>query len=603
MDRNYHMFEKVDGRHPWRSVSPDGYEDYPVRFRRGGRVLYFNFSLAKDLNLIDRDHPNIMNKALEKVLLKTFSLQIINEYEWMNSKDLPRDGYEDRLYMATRYLQLQHKDKKGGTSGDGRAIWNGVVKSGDKVFDISSRGTGATCLSPGAQESQGAIKTGDNSLGYASGLADLDEMLGSSIMSEIFYRQKFPTERTLLVIDFKDNTSIGVRTAPNLIRPAHLFRYLKMNRYQELKKSFDYFIDRQEMNGHWTLPQSGKKRYETVLMYLSQQYARLSALMEEEYIFNWLAWDGDNILASGAMLDYGSIRRFSAKHNKYRYEDVDRYSTSLSEQKREARYLVQTFAQLVNFLNTKKKTNIKDFSNDPSLAVFDSAFLDDRQRRMLFKMGFDSNQIEKLMDDEHGKVVDIQKIINYFEDVKVLSGERNVPDGIDHPPIFLIRHLLRELPNFLLKQKEDGVEWPIMPADAFCEIMAASYANKKDLILTKSREEKAFKFQSLYKELIACLSRKRWVTLEHLAQRTDVINYEHRTTGDGLTWIVNESLERKDVFDRQQFQEAMDRFIESQVLLPGCWKKIGEEETKGNSTKARLLNMMVKNLEYFDERI
>ena len=30
------------------------------------------------------------------------------------------------------------------------------------------------------------------------------------------------------------------------------------------------------------------------------------ALLEEEYIFNWLAWDGDNILASGAILDYGS---------------------------------------------------------------------------------------------------------------------------------------------------------------------------------------------------------------------------------------------------------------------------------------------------------
>ena len=67
--------------------------------------------------------------------------------------------------------------------------------------------------------------------------------------------------------------------------------------------------------------------------YLSETYAKLAAVMEEEYIFNWLAWDGDNMLASGGILDYGSIRRFAAKHNKYRYEDVDRFSTCLSEQR------------------------------------------------------------------------------------------------------------------------------------------------------------------------------------------------------------------------------------------------------------------------------
>jgi len=38
----------------------------------------------------------------------------------------------------------------------------------------------------------------------------------------------------------------------------------------------------------------------------------MAAVLEEEYIFNWLAWDGDNLLASGAILDYGSIRQFAA---------------------------------------------------------------------------------------------------------------------------------------------------------------------------------------------------------------------------------------------------------------------------------------------------
>jgi hypothetical protein len=48
-------------------------------------------------------------------------------------------------------------------------------------------------------------------------------MLATALMSEIFYRQGIPTERTLAVIGFRDETSIGVRTAPNLLRPAHIF--------------------------------------------------------------------------------------------------------------------------------------------------------------------------------------------------------------------------------------------------------------------------------------------------------------------------------------------------------------------------------------------
>ena len=43
-----------------------------------------------------------------------------------------------------------------------------------------------------------------------------------------------PTERCLAVIGFPDGT-IGVRSAPNLIRPAHIFRYLKQNRHAEVK--------------------------------------------------------------------------------------------------------------------------------------------------------------------------------------------------------------------------------------------------------------------------------------------------------------------------------------------------------------------------------
>ena len=44
--------QEIDGRHPWRDVSPDGYIDYQARYRPNGRVLFFNFSLAKEMGLI-----------------------------------------------------------------------------------------------------------------------------------------------------------------------------------------------------------------------------------------------------------------------------------------------------------------------------------------------------------------------------------------------------------------------------------------------------------------------------------------------------------------------------------------------------------------------
>ena len=337
----YEKFKELDGSHPWREICRHGFVDYQARICSQGCVLYFNFPLAMDLELVPPDHPSVINKELEQIVLETFSLRIINEHDIKSGKQYPPETIKPRTYMATRYLQTQHHNKQGKTSGDGRSIWNGYLKTSRLTFDVSSRGTGATILSPGAQKSDGAVKTGDESYGYSSGLADLEEMLGSAVMSEIFYRQGIPTERCLAVIGFPDGSAVGVRCAPNLIRPAHIFRYLKQNRLAELKASVDYFINRQIENGFWHFPADAGERYATALDYQARSYGKMAAVMEEEYIFNWLSWDGDNMLASGAILDYGSIRQFAAKHDKYRFKDVDRYSASLREQRRWARLLVQ----------------------------------------------------------------------------------------------------------------------------------------------------------------------------------------------------------------------------------------------------------------------
>src|SRR6185436_20952820 len=145
------------------------------------------------------------------------------------------------------------------------------------------------------------------------------------------------------------------------IRPAHIFRFLKQGRREETKAALDFFIQRQVDNGEWKLPANENARYRRVLKYIATAYGKLAAILEEEYIFNWLAWDGDNMLAYGAILDYGSIRQFACKHDKYRYDDVDRFSTTLTEQRFWARELVKVFAQAAHFIETGRKLNLRRF--------------------------------------------------------------------------------------------------------------------------------------------------------------------------------------------------------------------------------------------------
>lgn len=601
----YEKFKELDGTHPWRNVSPDGYVDYQARYRPQGRVLFFNFPLAREMGLIPPDHPSSINKDLEQVILNTFSLQIINEYDIQRGKKYPPETIKPQPFMATRYLQTQHRNRQGKTSGDGRSIWNGYLKSENLIFDISSRGTGATILSPGAQHADGPVATGDTKDSYSSGLADLDEMLGSAVMSEIFYRQGIPTERCLAVIGFPDTSAIGVRSAPNLIRPAHIFRYLKQGRHRELKASVDYFIDREIQNGFWQIPADANQRYSKALEYFARSYAKLAALLEEEYIFNWLSWDGDNMLASGAVLDYGSIRQFAAKHDKYRFKDLDRYSASLAEQRGWAKTLVQVFAQVMAFIETGVKENLNNFKNAECLRVFDDAFAMERDQRMLWRIGFTPEQITYLMNNAQKEIRDFDRSLSYFEDRKVRKGIEKLPDGFTHNPVFLIRNLLRLLPAYYVAQTISRFDdtSAYMPDDIFCRTMAASYVGKRDLEVTPARASHIRGFQECYLRLVAALGGPFDLVLKTLQERSAVINHRHRITGDAVTWIIEEVMALKGKIRIDGLQEAIDAFIDSQVLIPGKWQPVPPEKLKSNTLKSQLLQKIQQNLEAYKESI
>jgi hypothetical protein len=300
-------------------------------------------------------------------------------------------------------------------------------------------------------------------------------------------------------------------------------------------------------------------------------------------------------------MDYGSIRQFAAKHDKYRYDDVDRWSTSLTEQRYWARELVKVFAQACHFARSGRKLNLRRFKNLSCLRQFDAFFEREREWRLLWHLGFTNEQIDMLRRTARSEIGDLRRALEFFEEVKVARGMEKLSDGVTHRPVFLIRNLLRELPAYYLKECEAKLG-AMMEPRRFCETMAASYASRHDLRMTPARVARAKNFQKCYQRLIAAAGDYPSI-LRQLTQRSAVINYEHRMTGNGVINVVDEIIKAKDELTRSDLQVVMDRFIESQVLIPGQWKPITQDEREGSSAKSRLLKSILSNLEECKETV
>jgi hypothetical protein len=565
--RSYPKFKQINGKHPLQSACPDSFMLYKARQRKGGKVAVFNFDLAKELGLIPLDHPNEITAELEESILNTFSIVIINEFDEMNGKKFPDEEIKPNKYMATRYLQLQHPCKKGTTSGDGRSIWNGHVKNKGRSWDISSCGTGATALSPATHIQKKYFETGDPTISYGCGYSEKDEGLAAIFFSEIFNRNKVATERCLGIIEFKNDISINIRVHENLIRPSHMFNHLKQGNLEALKNIVDYYIDRQIKNKIWNdVPKKGNDRYEYFLKKEAEVFAKMSASFEDEYIFCWLDWDGDNILMDGAIIDYGSIRQFGLYHDEYRYDDVQRYSTSIKEQKQKARYTVQTFAQLVDFLKTGKRKQITDFKSHKILKHFDKKFSDEKNRNLLHKLGFNDLQKNYLLKSQAKLIEDFKKTFAYFERSKSIVGVHEVADGINWSAIFCMRDILRELPQIILSRED------ILSKAEFMEIIASSYATKEDLEMTPYRSKMINLFQKDYMNLVNKVAKHFNVIdnkiLLELSMRSSVINKYDRVTGDSISTVIDKVMKRKPKFSAEELYNVLTEFAEYQNLDP-----------------------------------
>lgn len=599
----YIPFDQIDGSHPWMKAVEDGFVSYSVRQLNTGEVAYFNFILAKEMGLLPPDHPHEMNDDLKAKIIDTFSLQIINEYDELSRKRIDPTTIRPNKYMATRYLQLQHENKQGKTSGDGRGIWNGTVTHKGLTWDISSRGTGVTCLAPGAVQAQRPLKTGGTEFGYGCGLAEIDELLAASILAEIMHLQGLRTERVLCVIDLGKGYGIGVRAAPNLIRPAHLFLYLKQEKYETLKAATDYLIDRQISNKAWKISPHGMNRYDEMLSYICTSFSEFTAQLDIDYIFAWLDWDGDNVLADAGIIDYGSVRQFGIRHDKYRYDDVERFSTNLNEQKTKARLIVQVFAQLVDYLKTKKKKPLKYFANHKVLEKFNQVFDQKRAERLLYRMGFNANQRDLILS--HGDLFKkFDREFSYFERAKVSGKIQKVADGVNHPALYNMRAILRSYPKYLAESTLP-FDKRFMPEGAFFKNIISGFAHNRDNRIGEKQKRHIQSFQTFYRELLKVAAGKSSPDriLEGISERAQKLNSETRITGNALIEMVDEIItEKKRGLPIEQVQKIIDRLVyenngNPEVAISRFYKDLQNTPAVKMDLYIRLLTLAEENSE------
>lgn len=561
----YAGFSLIDGSHPIQEQVPFSHVSYQARYRPGGKVAFFNFTLAKEMGLVDPGHVHEMNAELEASLLQTFSLLIVNEYDQMHPERFDKKSVKPKLYMATRYLQLQHADRRGLTSGDGRSIWNGTWQFAGRTWDISSCGTGATCLSPASSKSKKFFRSGDPDVSYGCGYSKLHEGLIDTLFSEILHRNGLRTERVLCVIEYSKGFAVTVRVAENLLRPSHFFLHLKQGRWDRLKALVDYHIQRQVNNQAWDI-KNDQDPYQYFLQAMTRNFAEAAARFEADYIFCWMEWDGDNILADAGIIDYGSIRQFGLFFHEYRFDDHERWSTNLKEQRSKARYMVQTFAQMVDFLKTGRKKKIDRFARHAAVKEFDRIFLRTRRLLLLRRAGLTESLAEELLQKEARLVHSFEKSFMHLEYAKTRKGRYRVPDGMNWNVLYVMRRVLRDLPGTIDQNMTTN------EAREFLYRSLAWVAHEDPHAVRPAHVRELMRLGGLYRKLMVSAAGLAKTDLPRLMRvvslRSAKLNEENRITGDAVCLLAEQLMAQRKHLSSRQFHKLLELIIREQVLNP-----------------------------------
>ncbi len=563
--RGLSAFRALDGSHPLRLALPEGQTSYHARPIAGAEVVWFNHALAREMGLIPAGRPERLDAELRRAVLDAFALQIVNEWDLHHGPPLDPTERLPGPYMATRYLQLQHPGRTGRTSGDGRSVWIGTAGGPDGEWDISACGTGVTHLCPATAWSGRFYRTGSRAASYGCGTATVQEGLGAALMSEALHREGVQTERVLAVIGLGGGRAINVRAGRNLLRPAHFFLWSKRGDIGALRRLAEYHDARERARG--LLRRSGGgRRWERLTAELTRGFARQAAIFESEYLFVWLDWDGDNILMNGGILDYGSVRQFGLYHRDYRYDDATRWSTTIPEQRRKARLIVQNFAQIRDMLERGRKRPLAEFKNDRAVRQFDTEFERFARLFLLRRIGFDASLAERLRRGRGRELERFRAIHGWFERVRSARGPRRVNDGITWNAVYSTRDLLRELPARYLAQGG------LLEPREILAIAASSYSTPRDRRLTPYRARRAREFQRAYLALIqaaARLSRRSTpLVLTEVAARSAVLNRFTRITGDAVVHAAARLTRAHRRLGADAVHDLIRRFVEAHTTNP-----------------------------------
>ncbi len=298
-----------------------------------------------------------------------------------------------------------------------------------------------------------------------------------------------------------------------------------------------------------------------------ETFATMAAKFESEYIFCWLAWDGDNILANGGIIDYGSIRQFGLFHHEYRFDDVDRWSTTITEQKEQAKAIIKTFAQIENYINTGKKRPLSAFRKHPELKRFDKIFNETKTRLMLEKTGYTTDEAIMLMGKHKKVVTTYQNAFTWFERQTRKTGKPyRVADGVTRDVLFSMRDILRELPKHVLKHQR------LMTPREFMTAIASSYCSKKDAMPTMQKKRWLERFQSSWMSLVEASSGpaiiQKNAKISKISERCQVINRYARVTGDAICHVGDKVLRGRKHLTRREVHALVYNFVEDQILVP-----------------------------------
>ena len=301
-------------------------------------------------------HPERLNPRLCRAVLDTFALTIINEYDQRHGAPCSRRDLRPHPYMATRYLQLQHPDRRGRTSGDGRSIWNGTLTHRGVTWDVSELRHRRDAPVPRHRALRALLQDRQPTrfVRLRNRRAQRGARRGAAVgdVPPQRHRHRARAGRDRAAGRPRHQRPRG----PQPAAPVAFLRPLEASRSRARCARWPMPSARgRSRNGAWPRLRGAVARHRYLAEQAARTFARVAARFEAEYIFCWLDWDGDNILADGGIVDYGSVRQFGLYHREYRFDDVDRFSTTLPEQRRKARAIVQNFAQIRDYLIRGRK--------------------------------------------------------------------------------------------------------------------------------------------------------------------------------------------------------------------------------------------------------